>query len=256
MEEGDLKYIIALIAIVLTLIIGSLVTLFVVFQRRKTNLLLEKEEEKQNYTKAVDNLKVEVREQTLRNISWELHDNIGQLLTLSKVQLQSLECDPVITTQVGKTITKALDELRALSKLINPDYTQNIKLHEAINNEIERFNRMNFLKATFTTKGKLKAITPDVELIIFRILQEFFTNTIKHAKATKLDVIMEYKSDSIEISAKDNGVGFDKDEDNNNGIGLSNINERAKLIDLQVDLKTTPYEGTSINIVCNCEEND
>ncbi len=232
--------------ILIALIVIFLIVLFTVFQRRKNQLLTEKEEEKKRFENEIAETQIEIREETLRNISWELHDNIGQLLTLAKIQLQNATPDNL--NDISETITKSLNEIRSLSKLINPEFINNIKFKEAVALEIERFNRLKFIEATLTVTGDEKEIDQKHGIIMFRILQEFFSNTIKHARGSKLDVILNFKEDVLEITAKDNGVGFNIDEANKKGIGLQNIKTRVELINAEADLKSIPNKGTTLNI--------
>jgi len=186
----------------------------------------------------------------LRNISWELHDNIGQLLTLAKIQLHQIKGENEGIIEVTETISKSLNELRALSKLINPDALKNIMLPEALGLEVARFNRLNFIEATLTIHGDEEIIDDKAEIILFRILQEFFSNTIKHAKASKLDVTLTYENKKLTIVAIDNGKGFDKSEDQpNKGIGLLNMKSRGKLIGAEIELESQVEKGTKLTII-------
>lgn len=232
--------------IIIVLIVLFLIVLFTIFQRRKNQLLTEKAEEKKRFENEIAETQIEIREETLRNISWELHDNIGQLLTLAKIQLQNATPDNL--NDISETITKSLNEIRSLSKLINPEFINNIKFKEAVALEIERFNRLKFIEASLTVTGDEQEIDQKHGIIMFRILQEFFSNTIKHARGSKLDVILNFKDDVLEITAKDNGVGFNIDEANKKGIGLQNIKTRVELINAEADLKSIPNKGTTLNI--------
>ncbi|AUC13722.1 histidine kinase [Tenacibaculum sp. SZ-18] len=243
-QEG--KEVLIISTIIITLIVLFLIVLFTIFQRRKNQLLTEKAEEKKRFENEIAETQIEIREETLRNISWELHDNIGQLLTLAKIQLQNATPDNL--NDISETITKSLNEIRSLSKLINPEFINNIKFKEAVALEIERFNRLKFIEASLTVTGEEKEIDQKHGIIMFRILQEFFSNTIKHARGSKLDVILNFKEDVLEITAKDNGVGFNIDEANNKGIGIQNIKTRVELINAKADLKSIPNKGTTLNI--------
>ena len=86
--------------------------------------------------------------------------------------------------EVSETITKSLSELRLLSKLINPEAIKNIELKEAIRLEIDRFNRLNFIESDLKITGEEQKIDEKSSIIIFRMLHEFFSNTIKHSKAS------------------------------------------------------------------------
>ncbi|CAM1346036.1 sensor histidine kinase [Tenacibaculum crassostreae] len=232
--------------VVLLVIIVFLILLFTVFQRRKNKLLLERAENKKRYEREIAETQIEIREETLRNISWELHDNIGQLLTLANIQLQHASPDNM--SEISEIITKSLKEVRALSKVINPDFINSIKLRKAIEIEIERFNRLNYIEASLEIKGKEQEVNQKHGIVIFRILQEFFSNTIKHSKASKLDVTLHYKENSVEIKAHDNGVGFDVNRVSLKGLGLQNMKARGKLINAEVKLTSKPEKGTCLII--------
>ncbi|CAL2077432.1 sensor histidine kinase [Tenacibaculum sp. 190524A02b] len=232
--------------VIIVLVVVFLVILFTVFQRRKNKLLLEREEIKKSFEKEIAETQIEIREETLRNISWELHDNIGQLLTLAKIQLQ--HATPESLEDITETIGKSLNEIRALSKLINPEFINNIKFVDALQLEIERFNRLNYIEASLKIVGEKREVNQKHGIIMFRVLQEFFSNTIKHSKATSLEVLLEFKDNKLNIKAKDNGVGFDVNKVSLNGIGLKNIKARIKLIKAEAELKSEEKKGTTLTI--------
>ncbi len=243
-ENGELVVIIS--TILVSLITLALISLFVVFQKRKNKLLVEKEEAEKRFEREIAETQIEIREETLRNISWELHDNIGQLLTLAKIQLQNATKDTVM--EVTDTISKSLKEVRSLSKLINPEAIKNIKLKEAIQLEVDRFNRLNFIRSSLEVIGKEKKIDKKSSIIIFRILQEFFSNTIKHSKASTLKVMLKYTGESLLITASDNGIGFSSSKKHQTGIGLQNIKNRAKLIGAEAKFTSQKEKGTTLFI--------
>lgn len=225
-----------------------IILLIVIFQKKKNQLLINQIEEKKNFEREITESQIEIKEQTLRNIGWELHDNIGQLLTLAKIQLQKIEHQN--TKELNDNLTNILNEVRALSKVTNPDYISHITLEEALKLEIERFNRLNYIVSSLSINGDSFLINPKAEIIIFRILQEFFSNTIKHSKATKLDVEIEYVDaiNRITIIAKDNGRGFDIASSTEEGMGLINLKKRANLIQADIKLISKVNFGTQLII--------
>ncbi|WP_237274297.1 sensor histidine kinase [Tenacibaculum ovolyticum] len=245
MEQKD-NVVLVVSTVIIVLIVVFLIVLFTIFQRRKNKLLQERDLIQKRFEREIAETQIEIREETLRNISWELHDNIGQLLTLAKIQLQHATPDNM--HGITEIITKSLTEIRALSKSINPDFINNIKLKEALRLEIERFNRLNYIESNLTITGEEIEIDQKHGIIIFRMLQEFFSNTIKHSKASKLDVFLHYNENYIDIIAKDNGVGFIVKENCINGIGLQNIKARAELINAKATLKSEPEKGTRLII--------
>ena len=246
MEQEGAKLIFIVTTLIVLLLTITIVLLFSVFQKRKNKLLQEQEDSKKRFEKEIAETQIEIREETLRNISWELHDNIGQLLTLAKIQLQN--ATPNNIKEVSETITKGLNEVRSLSKLINPETIKKIDLKEAIQLEIDRFNRLKFIKSTFEIIGKEQKIDKKSSIIIFRILQEFFSNTIKHSKASTLTVILNFSDDVLAITASDNGIGFSSTENLTKGIGIENIKNRAKIIGAKAKFKSEKNKGTTLSI--------
>ncbi len=242
MDKEQIRLFVVIITVVGISLVFALLFLAFIFQKRKTSLIRTREKVSQEISKA----QVETREQTLRNISWELHDNIGQLITLAKIQVQNQK-DSSSNKDVYTTLKQALEQLRLLSKMINPDTLKRMSLIEAITTEIDRFNRLNFIKAQVNVKEKPQPIGKQAEIVLFRIVQECLSNAIKHSKGHNLNVDIIQHKKFLEIIITDDGIGFSTDE-NFDGIGLYNISERAKLIGANVEINSKPQKGTRINI--------
>lgn len=247
----DEKEITALVTVVILLIlVATIITLVTVFVRRKNKLIEEQAKIKEDFERIQAESQIEIREETLRQVSWELHDNIGQLVTLAKIQMQNSKDNPEAVDEAIETIGKSLNELRSLSKLINPTTLSDLSLPQAIQLELERFNRLKFIDASMECSNLEYVIENKIEIIIFRMLQEFFTNTIKHSKAEKLFVNLTYENKFLKINAEDDGVGFDDSLSSMyDGIGLSNIKNRAKLINADVKITSQPNKGTRFNLI-------
>lgn len=239
------------VVLVLLVIISMVIVLFYVFVRRKNNLITQQAEAKRHYQQQIVQTQIEIREETLKNISWELHDNIGQLMTLAKIQVQNAKDNPEKIEQVAKIIGDGLNELRMLSKIINPDVIKNLNLEEAVQLELERFNRLNFIHSTYKSEGDKHEVGDEAGLILFRIMQEFFSNTIKHSQASELEVVLKYTKHTLLISVKDNGKGFDANKNTYTGIGLKNMKSRAALIGATLNITSVLDEGTQLHIVYN-----
>lgn len=232
----------------------AVILLFAIFQKRKNKLLTERRRAEKRFQEEITETQIEIKEETLRNISWELHDNIGQLMTLAKIQLQNANNDPERMEEAVQTLGKSLTELRSLSKSINPASLSNLTLVQATELEIGRFNRLNYLEATLKVTGEEFPLDNKVEIIIFRMLQEFFTNTVKHSKASQLNVSLNYTEDTLHIEAKDNGIGFDTTQKfPDRGIGLGNIKNRALLIGAKAEINSTIGEGTELLLTYKIE---
>ena len=246
MEQSSLEILI-LVMILLLLLSVVIVFLFLVFQKKKNFLIRKQLEEKEQFDKEIVDLQSEIQEQTMRNISWELHDNIGQMLTLAKIQVQNMPVNSG-TEELRSTLKNSLEEVRALSKSLNPDFIRSIDLIQALQLEIERFNRMKYINAELRISGTQFRLEETIETVLFRILQEFFANTLKHSRATELTVDVIYGDGQIQITAKDNGKGFNIKKEEGKGIGLMNIERRGKMINAEILLRSELGKGSEIQI--------
>jgi len=246
------RLLIIYVIIILTFTVGIFVLFFIVFQRRKNKLLLKQAEQKIQFEKEISNSKIEIQEQTFKNIAWELHDNIGQLLSVTNIQLNMVlhKLPEEFHSQLLETksvVQETVKEVRNLSKTLNNDVIYKNGLIGSLEVELERFNRLDFLNATLKTTGEVRRINPTKEIIIFRILQEFSTNVLKHARATELFVHLNYTNDLLQIEARDNGVGFDTSEKKGNS-GMETMKSRAQLLNASFSIESKPEKGTILHL--------
>ena len=238
--------------LIILFLVAFVVVFFYVFQKRKNKLLFEKWEAQRRYEREIVNSRLEIQEQTLKNVGWELHDNIGQLLSVAKMQLNMVgrvleDSAKEQVREIGDIVGDTLKEVRSLSKSLNNEVVGYMGLEKSIANELDRFQRLKILNAEFSVVGEKIDVQQKDAIIIFRILQEFFSNVIKHAKASRLEVKLKY-DDALVINVVDNGQGFDLDQVDKNS-GLFNMKSRAELIGAEYDLKSTIGKGTELNII-------
>lgn len=239
--------------VVIFLLLLFVIVFFIAFQKRKNKLLLERLEAKQRFEKELANTQLEIQEQTFKNIAWELHDNVGQLLSVVSMQLNIMltKAPDSIKEQIIDTksvVSETVQEIRNLSKTLNNDVIQNIGLVRSLQIEVERFNRLKYLEAEIKIKGKEVYINSEHEILIFRMYQECLSNVMKHSKAKKLDIVLIYKKEELEISAKDDGVGFDPLQKTESS-GLQTIKGRAELLNAKYLLTSKIGEGTNLTLI-------
>ena len=261
LQVGSTSDLLIIVTTVIVLLFAlTLVFLFVFIQRKKQKYVLEKKQAKADFAKELAKSQNEIRERALENLSWEIHDNVGQLLSVSKMQLNLLELKVAeknknAINEVKELVSKSLQDLRALSKSMNPVSIKKIGLLKAIQLEIDRYNRLNFIKAKLEIINEPFRLDNEKETILFRIIQEFITNAIKHAKATELNIKLNYEGDDLEITVKDNGVGFDINKKSaKRGIGLYNMKGRAEMIKATFNMTSEKGKGTIGYIRCNKEK--
>ena len=251
LSKEQILLIIYFTVIILFFIIFGII-FFIAFQRRKNTLLLDKHKAEQRYEDEIFKSRIEIQEQALKNVSWELHDNIGQLLSTAVMQINimstSIEDKTAESLQdVRKLVGDSLQEIRSLSKTLNHEVIQNVGLEKSIQVELKRFEKLNFLTPSLTVTGEEVYINPKDEIILYRIIQEFFSNTIKHAEASKLDVTLDFSPEQLHITIQDNGVGFDMKSVQANS-GLLNMKSRASLVNADLEYTSSPNKGVLLTL--------
>ncbi|WP_378187283.1 sensor histidine kinase [Aquimarina sp. W85] len=251
LQKEQILLIIYFTLIILFFIIFGVI-FFIAFQKRKNKLILENLNAQRRFDDELVKSKLEIQEQTLKNVSWELHDNIGQLLSTAVMQMNMLRTNH--EEQLGDSIndvrslvTSSLQEIRSLSKTLNHEVIQNVGIESSIKVELRRFEKLNFLKTTFEVTGKEYVLNPKDEIILYRIIQEFFSNTIKHAEAENLFVSIHSNYEALNILIKDDGIGFDTESVVANS-GLLNMRSRAALVNASLEIVSQLNQGTELNI--------
>jgi hypothetical protein len=250
MYENKEQFLIFLISLASIGAIAAFIFLITHLKKKKVQFLYEKELAKVNFEEQLLKTEVEITEQNLKNISWELHDNIGQLLSVASMEIKMLKHRESIKghelDDVVDIIGQSIAQIRGLSKTLNSDMFQKLGLRDALKNEFERLDRIGLLKTTLEFNEDI-IIDKKKEIVIFRMLQEFISNVLKHAQASELIVKIKRDNDKVLIHAKDNGIGFDQNSVKSNN-GLLNLESRSKLIDAELKLYSTIGEGTAMEL--------
>ncbi len=251
LPKEQILLIVYFILIILFFVSFSII-FFIAFQRRKNKLLLDKLKAEQRFEDEIFKSRIEIQEQALKNVSWELHDNIGQLLSTAMMQINIMQTTIDDKTSeslndVRKLVGDSLQEIRSLSKTLNNEVIQNVGLEQSIRVELKRFEKLNFLTPSLTVKGEEQYIDPKEEIILYRIIQEFFSNTIKHAEASHLDVELLYTPKRLDIHIQDDGVGYDMKTVQANS-GLLNMKSRASLVNADLEYISSPGKGVLLKL--------
>jgi signal transduction histidine kinase len=259
MQETDHQVVIVIVAVLVLLVVIVLVVLLlaVYYSNTKQKLIREKEILKTTYEKAILEAQFEIQEQTLRNASQEIHDNIGQVLSYVSLSLDRASgldesSKNAVITESRALVNQSMNDLRDLSKSFSLDNIISNGLLPTIKAEVVRLNKSRLIEAVINIEGSVYSIGEHQELVLFRILQEFVNNTLKHAKARHLTINLQYNANKLTLSLNDDGVGFDFEaEQNKNGSGLRNMRTRAGLIGAEVTASSEPGKGSQLIIQLN-----
>lgn len=217
---------------------------------------MEKENMQQKFDAEILLTKIEVQDQTMQTIATELHDNVGQLLSLTTLTLNSINFNDGDKARKKienslSLVNKSIKEIRELAKLLHGEQIVENGLGNALEQEINWLNKTGAYELKVNNALiNLEISSSNKDLIILRLLQEIINNIIKHAKATVIEIDSHYLNGILYLQVVENGIGFDyaKAQLKNGGMGLSVINKRIEMINGKLALNSVATKGTSIEI--------
>lgn len=249
MEENNLviTFTITLLIVVLTMIF-----IYVVFIKKKTTLLIEQKEKDMRFEKELATSQVEIKEQTLNYIGQELHDDVGQKLSVVRLRQNQLisklkNAEKEELNELSELLGECIQDIRNLSKTLITEQIIHFGLTESIEREVKRIQKLRLLKIDFITQKQDIDISPKHGLILFRIIQESINNILKHSRAKNVSIQLEDDHDTLRINISDNGKGFNTSKIQD-GSGLKNMELRAKLIHAEFSIQSELDKGTQTSI--------
>jgi PAS domain S-box-containing protein len=215
-----------------------------------------------SYQSKLKQLSIELsksEESQRRHLASQLHESVSQDLFATQLKLSRLEQaigDPEHSRQledVKKQIVKSIKDIRGITYDLSPPVLYDLGLKEAVESlakSIESKYRFP-VKARFN--GTLENINDEIKIITYRVIKEIVQNSIKHARASFVDIIIDNKNNVLLVDIKDNGVGFDVDvmtgsQKTSHGFGLFDVREKINHLGGQVTIYSKPGSGTRINL--------
>lgn len=242
-------------AVIVVLLFLGLLFLFmtIYYDKKKRKAALEKKLLEESFSQTLLQTRLEIQEETFKTISQEIHDNIGQSLSFIKLRLSTMSASLPLQQknemlESKDLLSKTIQDLRDIARSLNPDFINEAGLDIAIKQQLQILEKSGAYQIKFYMQGEPYKHEQQKELVVFRIVQELLNNMVKHAEASEVHVTMNYETNKLMIAVKDNGKGFDTSEvksaENNNGLGLRNMQSRMKLINGMITIKSKPGEGT------------
>jgi signal transduction histidine kinase len=232
--------------------IGSLTNNF----NLMTGTIRESKERLEEYSKILRELyknQQKVQEETLNHVSQEIHDNVGQLLSLVKMQLNlAVEregSESQLLSDAQENIGRAMMDLRDLAKGMSSDRIKVLGLFGSVEQEANRIKRTGVCEVYTNCSGTIQSLDYQNEIILFRVIQECLQNIFKHARANRIDISFTYQPNHLTIGVQDNGKGFVVNANGNSiGLGLMNMQNRVRLIGGTLVLDSREGHGTRVSI--------
>jgi two-component system sensor histidine kinase DegS len=205
-------------------------------------------------------------EEEKKNISRELHDGIAQLLAGINFELEIISTetknsagqihDKIINTQ--KLIEHSVEVLHRFARELRPIMLDDLGLTAGIRSYIKEFSRQNKIKTKVQIQSNFPYTSELQKIVIFRLIQEAFSNINKHAKATKINITLKIVKNNIVVEVKDNGISFNTknilNKKNSKHLGLLGMKERINIAKGTLSIISIPKKGTTISATIPLEK--
>lgn len=226
------------------------------YRQRKKEYLHEIEVKNEIHKRELLATQLEIQQATMQQIGRELHDNIGQKLTLVSLYTQQLLYEnkvPEVSErieQVSQIINQSLQDLRSLSKTLTDDKINQKEIVTLIQEEVDNTNAFKKCKVSFKCNFRQLDLSFVHKNVLLRITQEFIQNSIKHSNCQNIFITLNTSDEVLwELNIQDDGIGFDQSKVKSNGIGLTNMKNRAEIIGADFCLESRENFGTTLNII-------
>jgi len=253
MGETTFKIILIIFSMLFIAFIGAIV-IFIREYRIKKKLHLKKlETVDMLHKKELLKTQTEIQKETMKHIGREIHDNVGQKLTLSSLYLQQLVFEnkaPEITkniNEINAIINESLNELRHLSKSLTDDTIEEKSISELIEEECIKVRALKKYNIVFQNESYIALKSYQTKSILLRIVQEFLQNSIKHSQCKNIKISISNLKEELQLTLNDDGKGFDIKSVKPSGIGLKNIKKRIEIIKGTFNLESNS-NGTKLTI--------
>ena len=248
MSEQESQFLLILFGgIFFSLIMSFFVVAMVVLHRQRQIQNRQKINQiKIEHEKTLLNIENEIQQETLSHIGRELHDNIGQLLSLAKLNFSSAK--PEKQSEGKVILNQIIKEVRGLSKTLNIDWVESISLAEFIKQELGKIQATGFCETTLENSLEDIELTKDQKLVLIRVTQECLNNAIKHASPDRIDVKIYQNGKGKVMEIIDNGHGFDQNIQSK-GSGMTNLKKRMETIGGEFQLTSVVGKGTDIKLL-------
>lgn len=236
------------------LLIAVILIVFFISGKQRQEQQVKLAQAKTDFEKELRQVETEVSEQVMGQFAHELHDNIGQLLTATRIQVENQKIDHPELAEGFKPIEIYLGEvtqqLRILSRTMNHDYIGHIGLLSAIQMEADRLKSLKRFTVHWTPMSGASNLDKNQELMVFRIFQEVIQNALRHSSAENLYISIDNGEDGFALEVRDDGKGCDMEQilGSRQASGLRNMMKRAALARMECRIESSPGKGCLVRI--------
>jgi signal transduction histidine kinase len=256
MGEERLGIFIAIFSLIVLILMMGVIIFMLQYRKRKIQYDNEIERVNEAHKMELLNTQLQVQSGTMQTIGKELHDNLGQKITLASIYLQqvplkkSQESLDEDISSVNKLLNDTLAELRRLSKTLVDQNISFQSLNYLLEAEAENIRNATALRVNLSMDCEEDFLNFQTKTNILRMFQEFSQNSIKHSKCKEINLMLRCDSRQIVMMCQDDGIGFDT-QAKVKGIGLTNLNRRASEMGADLHIESQVGQGTLMTLKIN-----
>lgn len=190
-----------------------------------------------------------------KRIARELHDGVGSMLVAVKWQydhaMETIKKDDEGVEALERAnlqLSQTYEEFRKVASNISAGNVQRIGLLSAVNDLCNTISGSGKIQANLSSFGTFESLDEATEMSLYRVIQELISNTLKHAKASKIDIQLNMVEKELNLIVEDNGKGFETNQIENKGMGVKSIEERVEALNGFFDIDSGKGAGTTIII--------
>ncbi|MDR2129918.1 MAG: sensor histidine kinase [Odoribacteraceae bacterium] len=218
----------------LSLIISLVFAVGIFYIRKLFQFLRRVDRIRDETEKRVLSAVIRTEEHERQRFAKELHDGLGPLLSVTKMLLSGFdtpntaEVNEKLKRNLQQVVDEAIVSVREISTNISPHILNDFGLKDAVSSFIKKLRAAEGIEIRFHTNIEHRRFSYDVEVIMYRVICELINNTIRHARADEIQINLQWADDTLHLDYQDNGQGFDVQQTENRGMGLSNMQYRLK----------------------------
>ncbi|MFY0255944.1 sensor histidine kinase [Chitinophaga sp. 30R24] len=255
--KQDLFVAVTFISLLITIMGLVVVSAVISYKKKQDAYLHQLKLMKEDYDKQLMWSQIEMQEEAFAHLGQELHDDIGQLLSSTKLLInvtqRSMKEIPDTLHIAEETLSTAIQHLRALSKSFSRQWLSQFSLIENLKMEVERINSSKAIIVKFTHELIALPLQAEPQIILFRIVQEAIQNCIKHARPQVIDISIRKAGEQLILIIADDGDGFDKAGMASMGMGIRNMQHRTNVLGGEIRWEVTTSGGTAVLITLPLE---
>lgn len=236
------------------LLTGAIIIFVVFYQKRMLQEQFKRQSLEFDYQQKMMQAELSSQESERRKLAADLHDSIGGMLSTIRVGISTLArnlSDPSQVDETKQMLDDTIASVRRISRDLMPSTLEKFGLMYAVKEMCERFHGTSKIPVLFESVGEFLGMDKQRELMTFRIVQELLNNAVKHSTASTINVRL-VSDINLTVTVADDGVGFDvgklKSDKTGRGLGLFNIENRARLLNGELVFNSGQSRGTVVTL--------